>query len=158
MSDFYRRLKGPHGKEYAFNWQILSFLASAPEAQRRLLGPSEEWFCREGTSEPGANYLAGIAWTAEKILHESAWLPEDEEISSKLRDVVVKLVWLHRDEAYSLAALVVHPAWVEARKLAREVLSIWDVPVQPPNKPLWFPEVLAITWKTYKDIDWPSRG
>jgi len=137
-------------------WKVLSFFASKPEQQISMIGPTEDWFCREDMKKnPGANYLKGM-----RIAYLEYWgalLDRVEEDQKRvLENIYEQLEKMVLDKkCWSANVLAGSDEWRYLRTLAGKALDMIGLHIMDPSqKPIWFPDIIHIDHWSYKHDPW----
>lgn len=159
VSEYLKLCEGINGQNHKLMWKLVSFLALDAEAQKALIGPTEEWFVKEDAQiNPGANYLCGVILLIEELgggYHFNRFAPSEVDRMSELVD---DLAWGRLEFRWSFETLEKDKRWLELRKLARVILERTGLSISPPKHPIWLPDKMEIGWRNYKEFgELPKR-
>ncbi len=125
-------------------WQLVSFFALDVESQRAAVGPCEQWFVKENSSNAGANYFTGMVLLLCQTgygHHFDDWaLAEANEMEEILMRIHSNLDIYN----WSAAQLQQDHDWTYLQTIANAMVSKARIWVNPPKKPLWFPDYMEI--------------
>jgi len=137
-------------------WKVLSFFASDPDQQISMIGPAEDWFCREDRKRnTGANYLNGM-----RIAYLEYWgslfdsVGEDQQtVLKSIHEQLEKMIL--DKKCWSADALSDDNEWRYLRMLAGKALDMIGLHIMAPSqKPIWFPDIIHIDHWSYKHNPW----
>jgi hypothetical protein len=140
-------------------WELLSYLALEPARQEELVGPAEEWFCREDPEiNPGSNYLLGVACalsTYKNGFVDSADLGYDSALF-ELNALLELMIFSSDMYFWTIKDLYENYAWRLVRRLARATLEEAGLESNPPEKPFFLPDLLDVGCYPLKNL--PGGG
>lgn len=153
MNDYLCLCSGPDGVMYKLVWKLVSYLALDLQEQQMLVGPTRQWFVKEDPHvNLGANYLCGTVGLLNHYgggQHFNVYAPNEVNAMSVLLQELVRDNTL----SWSFMELERDDRWLEIRALAKVVLEKAGLYVNPPKKPIWFPDELEIWWDDYRTKD-----
>ena len=117
-------------------WEVVSYLALDPSDQVLILGPAEQWFCKEHPEvNPGANYLFGTAQALAAFknnLSDSGGLAENSALA-ELAALLRLMTFATSEYVWSVSQLRDCAVWRLVRRLASLLMSEVGLQRVPPD-------------------------